>query len=476
MGKCIAAAALLLAFGAAAAGAEGERAVLLSSAPSVAPGNRIASLFISQDLINEALAKHARSDLVQDLRVALDPPTGRILLRGLLTLPVEEMKAVNLDPGLGSFRFQVAIQPMSTRKGHLILVFPLDETYFYPAQSTTPERDRVIVPVQLLSVALSSVRGYLAAMSGDFSGFDRRTQKLAAQIAALDRALDGEKNADARDALTTERDSLKLQLQAVPLERKQLMMVAKQYDAMLGFTGEKEMNLNDELAAHKNSLVLRLKLGQFVPYLQGVELGGVRVLRDEKDGAAINFLALDFDAQLAVRAAPSLSTASARPPEKVPPAIVIRLNQALFESTAVLAAEGRDLGDKLSDFRLSLREDGLHVNGRWRGPLGIAIPFHTVLDPVWVANDAFELRLRDIKIAGIDLEALSGLVLDAAKKRLDSSLKGICAFREAGKSRFSARALRVQLDMAALIPAFPDLALTAITTRDGELLLKAGRL
>jgi len=471
VGACFAAALL-----SASARAATDARVALSSGPLVTPANRIASLFLSQDLINEALAKHVKSDLVKDLKVELDPPTGRILLRGLLNLPVEEMKAVNLDPSLGSFRFQVAIQPKSTRKGHLILVFPLDETYFYPAQSKTPGIDRVIVPVQLLSVALSSVRGYLSAMSGDFSGFDRRTAKLEAQIAALDRALKGETNADARDALTTERDSLKLQLQAVPLERKQLMMVAKQYDAMLGFTGEKEMNLNDELAAHKNSLVLRLKLGQFVPYLQGVELGGVRVLRDAKDGAGINFLALDFDAQLAVRAAPTISTPTARPPEKVPPAIVIRLNQSLFESTAVLAAESKDLGDKMSAFRLSLREDGLHVNGRWRGPLGLSIPFHTVLDPVWVANDAFELRLRDIKIAGIDLEALSGLVLDAARKRLDSSLKGICTFREVGRSRFSARALRVQLDMAALIPAFPDLALTAITTRDGELLLKTGRL
>jgi hypothetical protein len=419
-----------------------ELPVISSAAARVTPGNRIASLFLSQDLINEALAKHAKSDMVQDLRVELDPQGGRVFLRGLLNLPVEEMKAVNLDPSLGSFRFQIAIQPKSTRKGHLILTFPLDETFFTPAKSTTPEQDRVIVPVQLLSVALSSVRGYLAAMSGDFSGFDRRTKKLEAQIAALDRALQGETNADARDALTTERDSLKLQLQAVPLERKQLMMVAKQYDSMLGFTGEKELNLNDELLAHKNSLVLRLKLGQFVPYLQGIELGGVRILRDAKDGAGMNFLALDFNAQLAVREEPRISTPVARAPEKVAPSIVIRLNQSLFESTAVLAAEGEDLGPNIRRFSLRLSEDGLMAKGRWRGPLGIEIPFETVLDPVWVADDAFELRLRDIRVAGIDLEVLAGLVLEAAKKRLDASLKGVCTFSDVGKSALRARPAR----------------------------------
>jgi hypothetical protein len=147
----------------------------------------------------------------------------------------------------------------------------------------------------------------------------------------------------------------------------------------------------------------------------------------------------------------------------------------LFESTAVLAAEGQDLGPKIRGFSLNLLEDGLHASGRWRGPFGIEIPFDAVLDPVWVAPDAFELRLRDIRVAGVDLESLSGLVLEAAKKRLDGSLKGICTFSYVGKSKLRARALRVQLDMAALIPAFPDLALTGITTRDGELLLKAGR-
>jgi len=468
------AAAFFLVLSAPRARAAGEL-VVISSAARATPGNRIASLFLSQDLINESLSRHVKSDMVKELKLELDPAGGRIVLRGILNIPLEELKAFDLDPSMSSFRFQVAIQPKTTRKGHLILVFPFDETFFTPAASKDPAHDRVIVPVQMLSVAIASMRGYLAAMSGDFSGFDRQTKKLAAQIAALDRAISGEKNADAREALANERDSLKLQLAAVPLERKQLQTIAKQYDSMLGFTGEQELNLNDELAAHRNALVLRLKLGQFVPYLQGVELGGVRVLRDAKDGHGMNFLALDFNAQLAIHEPPAISTPVARPPEKVAPSIVIRLNQSMFESTALLAAEGKDLGPKIRRFSLDLKEDGIHASGRWRSPLLFDIPFDAVLDPVWVAPDAFELRLRDIDVAGIDLEILAGLVLETAKKRLDSAMKGICSFTYVGKEKDKSRALRVFVNMAALIPAFPDLALTGITTRDGELLLKAGR-
>lgn len=457
------------------------RAASAAAAPApdpaahVTPGNRVASVFLSQDLINEALSRRVKSDLVKDLKVLLEPERDRILLRGILHIPVEELKAVNLDPSMGAYRFQVTISPKTTRKGHLILSFPLEETFFTPLNSKDPEHDRVIVPTQLLSLALASARGYLAALSGDFSGFDRRTRKLEAQIAALERAIKGEGNADARDALNTERESLKLQLEAVPLERKQLAAVAKQFEQLVGFTGENELNLNEELAAHRNALVLHLKLGQFVPYLQGIELGGVRVLRDKNDGAGENFLAVDFNAQLDKYEPPTLSTPTARPPEKRAPDVVIRLNQALFESTAMLAAEGNDLGPKLKDFRLHFREDGLHARGAWRTPLLISIPFHAILDLVWVDVNAFELRVREMEIADIDVKGLTGLVLELAKKRLDAALKGICTFQYVGKEGDRSRAVRVLVNMPGLIPAFPDLALTGITTKDGELLLKAGK-
>lgn len=449
---------------------------LAAPVPPPAPANRIASLFFSQDFINSLLAQKVKSNMFKDVSVELDSKSGDIALRGIVKVPVEELRAVNLDEKLGSFRFQVAIQPKTTRQGHLVLVFPLDQTYFYPADSQDPQHDRVIVPVQMLSVALASARGYLAALSGDFSGFDKRTRRLKGQIEELDREIAKAAAADQQD-LKDDREALRLQLEAVPIERRQMQEVAKTFEKMVGFAGEKEINLNEELASRRNALVLRLPLSQLAPYLVGIELGGVRLLHDAKDGGGENYLAVDVNAQLAVHEAPPIfSTGTVRVPMKVAPSIVVRLNQALFESTEVLAAEQKDLGPKIRNFALDFHDDGLHVRGEWRSPLLVHIPFRTVMDFVWMEPDVFELRVRRADVAGIDIEALSGLILEIAKKRLDQSLKGTCAFRYVGKEGDGSRALRVTVNMPVLLPAFPDLRLTGIDTRDNELLLKTGRL
>jgi hypothetical protein len=452
-------------------------AAATSAAPAPVPANRIASVFISQDFINEILSKKAKSEMFKDVAVELDPTRGRIFLRGIVNVPIEELRAINLDKGMGTFRFQVAIQPKTTRKGHLILIFPLDETFFYPADSTDPAHDRVIVPVQLLSVALASARGYLAALSGDFSGFDRRTRQLRGQIAELDREIPETKDAEAREDLKNERESLALQFQAIPIERKQMQALAKTFEKMVGFAGEKEISLNDELASRKNALVLRIPLSQLAPYLVGVELGGVRILHDAKDGAGENFLAVDVDAQLAARVPPpAVSTATARAAEKAAPSVVIRLNQALFESTEVVGAEQEDLGPKIRSFGLRFHEDGLHAHGEWKSPFLVHVPFQTTVDFVWISPDVFELRVERMKVAGVDVKSVSGIILESLKKRLDKSLKGSCAFEYVGKESDGSRALRVTVNMPGLLPAFPDLRLTGIVTRENELLLKAGRL
>ena len=440
------------------------------------PGNRILSVFIGQDFINELLAKKVKSEMFKDVTVELDPKDGDVILRGLVNVPVEELRAINLDQDLGSFRFQVAIQPKTTKKGHLILVFPLEETFFYPANSKDPEHDRVIVPVQLLSVALASARGYLAALSGDFSGFDRRSRRLTGQIAELDREIKEAKNADELSGLKNDREGLSLQLKAIPIERRQMAEIEKTFEKMVGFSGEKEISHNDELASRRNALVLRIPLSQLAPYLAGVELGGVRVVHDAKDGQGENFLAIDADAQLAVRVPlPTVSTGTARAGDKTAPLVILRINQALLESAEVVAAEGRSMDPRIRRFALELKEDGLHVSGEWRTFGLISIPFDTVLDFVWTAPDVFEMRVRELEIAGVDLQALTKIVLEAAKKRLDSSLKGICSFQYVGEEKGRSRAMRVTVNMPALLPAFPDLRLTGIVTRDKELLLKAGR-
>lgn len=377
-------------------------------APRVIPGNRVASVLLSQDFLNEQLARHVKSELLRDLRLDLDPARGRVVLRGALDVPTEELRAVNLDPELRSFKFQVTIEPHTTRQGHLILVFPLDETLFWPASSSDPDHDRVVVPVQLLSVALASARGYFAALSGDFSGFDRRAQRLKAKIAGLDAALAAEKDAETRDDLKTERKALELQLETVPLERKQLLAAGKEVRNLLGFTGEKEMNLNEELAARRNALALRL-------------------------------------------------------------------HQALFESAEVVAAEDKDMGPKLKDFSLQLEEDGVHISGKWKTPLLFSVPFETILDLVWVAPNVFELRVRELELADVDFKALTKLVLEAARKRLESALKDRCRYEYVGEEGDRSRAVRVTVDMPKLLPAFPELSLVGVDTSAEQLVLKAGR-
>jgi hypothetical protein len=443
--------------------------------PRTMPGNRIASIYISQDFINDQLKLHVKSDLLKDMSLVLDADHDQILLRGIIQVPVEELRAVNLDPKLGRFRFQVSIHAKSTKHGHLILAFPLDQTYFYPADSKNPKRDRVVIPVQMLSLALASARGYLAALSGDFTGFDRRTAKLEALIKALDAAIASEKNADALDVLKTQRDSLRLQLAAVPLERKQLKTAAKEVEALLGFTGEKEISLNDELAAHDNALILKIKLSQLVPYLQGVELGGVRIRHDKKDGNGQNYLVIDVNATLDTPQTPPIAIKPAdRPGMKVAPALIVRLNQSIFESEAVLNAEKKEMGSKLKNFDLQLKDDGLHVSGSWH-ELFFSIPFDTVVDFVTTATDVFEVRVREIKIAGIDFNFVTKFVLESMKKRLDESLKGICKFDYVGEEKDHSRALKVTVEPKKLVPALPDMHLVDVDIREREFLLKIGQ-
>ncbi|MFI5348386.1 MAG: hypothetical protein ACHQ2Z_02485 [Elusimicrobiota bacterium] len=441
------------------------------------PGNRILSVFVSQDFINELLAKNVKSKMFHEVTVELDTKSGDIVLRGIVDVPVEELRAINLEPGMGTFRFQVAVQPKSTKKGHLVLVFPLDRTFFYPADSKDPEHDRVIVPVQLLSVALASARGYLAALSGDFTGFDRRTRRLQGQIEELDREIKEAKSADALEGLKNDREGLVLQLAAIPIERRQMQELAKTFEKMVGFAGEKEISLNDELASRRNALILRIPLSQLAPYLTGVDLGGVRLVHDAKDGAGENFLAIDVDAHLAVRVPPPIvSTGAARKGDKTAPSVILRLNQALFESAEVVAAEGRDMDSRIRNFALEFKEDGLHASGEWRTLGLIHIPFDAIIGFVWISPDVFEIRVSELEIAGIDLKVLTKIALETVRKRLDAAMKGICTFEYVGEEKDRSRAMRVTVNVPALLPAFPDLRLTGIVSRDKELLLKAGRL
>ena len=52
------------------------------------------------------------------------------------------------------------------------------------------------------------------------------------------------------------------------------------------------------MGARKNAIILKIKISQLAPFLKGVELGGVRLIHDKKDGTGQNYLAVDINSQL----------------------------------------------------------------------------------------------------------------------------------------------------------------------------------
>ena len=397
-----------------------------------------------------------------------------MLLRGVVQIPVEEMKAMNLDPKMGAFRFQVAMKVEATPQGYLMLDFPINETYFYPADSKSWKRDKVVIPVQMLSLALASARGYLAAVSGDFSSFERRTKKLEALEKGFDKMIAEEKNADAKADLQNQRDSIKLQIEAIPIERKQLSALNKEFEHVLAFTGEKENNLNNDFAASKNVILLKIKVSQLIPYLNGVDLGGVRIMHDKKDGNGENYLVIDVNSQMAVKVSSYTGKPSPRPGMKVAPSMIMRLNQSLFESQEMMSAEKSKMPSNLRNLDLELKDDGLHVKGDFHKWF-VTVPFETTVDFVTTGPDVFEARVRELEIAGMDFQFLTKFVLEAIKARLDHALKGLCEFSYVGEEKDKSRALQVHIDPKRMIPAFPDLHLVSVDVRDREFLLKIGK-
>jgi|GEM_PF-1122348 len=441
---------------------------------------RITSIYLSQKFLNEQIRSHLKTSFLKDLSLELEPKEKKILLKGLLQLPIEEMKAVNLDPKLGAFRFILTMKAKATRKGYLILAFPINETYLYPADSENLLRDRIIVPVQMLSLALASARGYFAALSGDFSSLDREQKKYESLIAALKKSIKTEKNPDALDEMKTELEALKLKLASVPIERKQMKILGKQIGSLMAFSGEREINLNDEFQARRNAIILKLDLQKFTPYLQGVELGGIRIVHDDHDGLhGENYFSVDINAKQSTSAG---ELAEAKIPQtsddddglEISPAAMVRINQALFTSDLVVSAQQKAVGTSVSDLKLQLRNDGLHVSGKYK-KLFFKIPFDTIVDfdSSETDFDAFDISVRRIQVAGFSLDFLTEYVLEAVKSRLDQSLKGMCSFEYlADKRKDHSKALRVTMDPKKLIPALPGLHIVDVDVRDREFLFK----
>ncbi len=252
--------------------------------------------------------------------------------------------------------------------------------------------------------------------------------------------------------------------------------IGKELSHVMGFTGEKELNLNNELGARKNALILKIKIAELVPYLKGVDLGGVRILHDKKDGNGENYLAVDIDSELDTQLPPTMVVKpSSRQAMATPPSLIVRLNQSLLESAAVVDAEKKTMVSKLREFSVELKDDGLHVAGKWHA-FFFTVPFDTIVDFVTTSPDVFEMRVRELKVAGLNFRFLTKFVLDSLRKRLDNALKGRCDFQDVKDPDGTTRALRVAINSKTLVTAFPDMHVMAVDVRDREFLLKIGKL
>ncbi len=435
---------------------------------------RVASVFISKAFINEQLqARVAKAQMFKALKIELNDKSDELYLTGKIQVPLEEMRTMNVEPGLGEFKFRLTMKPSVTKDGHLVLEFPLKETYFYPASSNDGKNDRIIVPTELLSLGLASARGYLSALSGDMSTYDRKTAKLKSEMAVLRRDIRDEKDPVKIEDLKLQKKLLELQIQAIPMEQARMEATAKSVNTILAFSGEKEMNLNDEISARKNALTLKLQLSKLLPYLKDIALGGLRVSHDKVDGGGEDYLVIDVDSQLEEVPAPSQrGPRQQRVALKTAPSLLIRLNQNIFNSKALGDIKKNKMAD-IRDFEMALKDDGLHVSGKWHKYF-INIPFDTTVDFETTAPDVFEIRLRKLSVEGIDLKFLTKFALDAVKDRLDAALVGICTFEYLGEDKYENHVLKVMVEPKKLVPAYPNLHLVAVDVGNRQFMLKIG--
>lgn len=430
---------------------------------------------MSEAFINEQLAGHlSKSDLVQNLKMKLNPTNNKMFLQGDFQLPLDDIRAIGFERDLARFKFQLSIQPKISPHKHLVLEFPLSETYFYQANSKNPKRDRVVIPVQLLSLGLAATRGYLAALSGDFSTFDRKIAKYKALLKVADKSIATEKNPDALAVLKSGKKSLELQIASTELERENFARTAKTLNTIFAFSGEKDFNLNNEIQARGNVVMLKLKLSKLVPYLKDIELGDIRMGNSNPDNSGENFLIFDINT-LVTEVPPPVKKTPRKPFNyKVPPSLMIRLSQDLFTSKMMLDKEKEKIGKSIKDFKIRFKNGGIHVSGKI-SKLFWDIPFEGLVDFTSTEPDIFEVRLRQLEVMKVDLKFLTPVVLTAVKSRLKNALNGIATYKYLGNKDHS-RVLQVKIKPEKLIPALPNFHLVGVDVRDRNFMLKIGRI
>jgi hypothetical protein len=153
------------------------------------------------------------------------------------------------------------------------------------------------------------------------------------------------------------------------------------------------------------------------------------------------------------------------------PDVAIRIDQALLETQAVLDAQRRALDGKIRNFKLEIQEDGFHFSGKYRVPILPDVAFHAVASLVWTAPNEFEVRVQKLVVWG--LFNVTKQVLDAVQSGLKEALQNVCTFHRLGERPDGSHAMKVTVDMKAMMPTLPTLFLSGITTRDRVIIFKA---
>lgn len=152
------------------------------------------------------------------------------------------------------------------------------------------------------------------------------------------------------------------------------------------------------------------------------------------------------------------------------PDLAVRIDQNALELPAIADAIRQATDDDIRKFRLEMKEDGFHASGDYKVPILGGIHFKTVASFVWKGPNVFEVRIRKTKVLIFDV---TGKVVEAVEAALRETLDKVCNFQRLGRQGDGSHALRVTVDMKALMPTLPKLFLSGISTRDKVFVLKA---
>jgi hypothetical protein len=68
--------------------------------------SKVASIFVSEEFINEQLSAHlTKSNLVRNLKIKLDPVSKKMFLHGIFQRPLDDIRAIGIERSLADFKF-----------------------------------------------------------------------------------------------------------------------------------------------------------------------------------------------------------------------------------------------------------------------------------------------------------------------------------------------------------------------------------